>query len=84
MVKFSETDQIPSRYGLDELPADITRRELLYFFWPSDSNRTISYAKLFPIRLSQWPQALPIEFLFNVETDLSMHVYAGELGWPLV
>jgi len=32
MVKFSETDQIPCRYGLDELPADITKRELLYFF----------------------------------------------------
>ena len=32
MTKFSETDQIPYRYGLDELPADITRRELLYFF----------------------------------------------------
>jgi hypothetical protein len=32
MVIFSETDQIPCRYGLDELPADITRRELLYFF----------------------------------------------------
>jgi len=32
MVKFSETDQIPYRYGLDELPADITHRELLYFF----------------------------------------------------
>ena len=23
--------------------------------WPSDSNGTISYAKLIPIRLSQWP-----------------------------
>ena len=32
MVRFSEADQIPCRYGLDELPADITRRELLYFF----------------------------------------------------
>ena len=32
MTKFSETDQIPYRYGLDELPADITHRELLYFF----------------------------------------------------
>ena len=31
MAKFPETDQIPYRYGLDELPADITRRELLYF-----------------------------------------------------
>jgi hypothetical protein len=32
MAKFSVTNQIPCRYGLDELPADITRRELLYFF----------------------------------------------------
>ena len=67
----------------------VQRRDLTMFrdfllSWPSDSNGTISYAKLFPIKLSQWPQTLPIEFLFNVETDLSMHVYAGELGWPLV
>lgn len=32
MVKFSKTDQISCRYGLDELPVDITKRELLYFF----------------------------------------------------
>jgi hypothetical protein len=32
MAKFSETNQIPYRYGLDELPADITHRELRYFF----------------------------------------------------
>lgn len=32
MAKFSERDQIPYRYGLDELPVDITHRELLYFF----------------------------------------------------
>jgi hypothetical protein len=32
MVKFSKTDQIPCRYGLDELPAHIAHRELFYFF----------------------------------------------------
>jgi len=32
VVYFSDTAQIPYRYGLDELPADITVRELLYFF----------------------------------------------------
>ena len=32
MVHFSDTDQIPYRYGLDELPAGITNREVLYFF----------------------------------------------------
>ena len=37
MVKFSKTDQIPCRYGLDELPADITHQELLYL---SDQDNT--------------------------------------------
>jgi hypothetical protein len=32
MAKFSVTNQIPCSYGLDELPTDIIRRELLYFF----------------------------------------------------
>lgn len=32
MAQLFETDQIPHRYGLDELPADITKRELLYYF----------------------------------------------------
>jgi len=38
MVKFSKTDQIPCRYGLDEFPAAITPQELLYFlsFNPSE------------------------------------------------
>ena len=45
MVKFSKTDQISCRYGLDELPADITKRELLYFFsFNSRTNAAGSYS----------------------------------------
>lgn len=45
MATFSETDQIPYRYGLDELPADITRRELLYFFSFNPTERRFVQAK---------------------------------------
>jgi hypothetical protein len=45
MARFSETDQIPYRYGLDELPADITRRELLYFFSFNPTERQFVQAK---------------------------------------
>jgi hypothetical protein len=45
MAKFPETDQIPYRYGLDLLPADITRRELLYFFSFNPTERQFLLAK---------------------------------------
>ena len=37
------------------------------------------FRTLAPIRLSQWPQTLPFEFLVNVETDPFMHIYAGKV-----
>jgi hypothetical protein len=45
MAKFSVTYQIPCRYGLDELPADITKRELLYFFSFKPTERQCVQAK---------------------------------------
>ena len=45
MAKFSETEQIPYRYGLDELPADITHRELLYFFSFNPTERQFARGK---------------------------------------
>lgn len=45
MIKFSKIDQIPYRYGLDELPADITQRELLYFFLSIPSRDSLSGKK---------------------------------------
>jgi hypothetical protein len=45
MAKFNETDQIPYRHGLDELPADITRRELLYYFSFNHTERQFLRAK---------------------------------------
>lgn len=40
---------------------------------------TEQFRTLTPIRFSQWPQTLPFEFLVNVETDPSMHIYAGKV-----
>ena len=45
---------------------------------------TEQFFTLIPIRLSKWPQTLPFELFVNVETDPSMHIYAAEVGWPLV
>ena len=40
---------------------------------------TEQFRTLTPIRFSQWPQTLPFEFLVKVETDPSMHIYAGKV-----
>ena len=45
MTTFSGTDQMPCRYGVDELPADITRQELLYFFSFKPTERQFVQAK---------------------------------------
>jgi hypothetical protein len=72
LVQFAETDKIAYRYGLDELPVDITNRELLYFFTFGNKEKSFirkksrlpSYQLVIAIHLGAYrligrPQAYP-------------------------
>jgi hypothetical protein len=97
MVKFSETDQIPSRYGLDELPADITRRELLYFFsftpdeiqFVREKGRFSSYQIVIAIHLGAYrfigrPQYYPENTPVVIINHIAASLKLGAESVPLV
>jgi len=96
MVKFSETDQIPCRYGLDELPADITRRELLYFFsftpdeiqFVREKGRFPSYQIVMAIHLGAYrfigrPQYYPETTPAGIINHVAASLKIGDEAYPL-